>query len=76
LDTRHTDASLISVLGHFTHNVKLATTPELVRTQGKLSILDTVGCVVSGAQDPDALVYLEVEKKIQRGAQLCLPVLP
>lgn len=69
MDSKHADASLISSLGHFAHHVKLATTPELVRTQGKLSILDTVGCVVSGGQDPDALVYLEVEKKMSQSRE-------
>ncbi|NMM81360.1 hypothetical protein B2J86_10580 [Acidovorax sp. SRB_14] len=59
--TLEADRGLISFLGNFAANVRLEDAPAAVRRQAILSILDTVGCMVAGAQAPESRDFLMVE---------------
>jgi len=56
-----TDSGLLSALAHFAAGVRLEDIPPKVRRQAVLSILDTVGCMVAGAQAPESRDFLSAE---------------
>lgn len=55
--------AMISALGRFAHRLDLEAVPAPVRTQAKLCILDTIGCIVSGSGEEDAMLVLQVERE-------------
>lgn len=53
--------SLLSSLAAFSHGIRLADVPEPVRREAALNILDTIGCIASGAGLADAQQLLRAE---------------
>lgn len=49
-------------LADFARGLHLPNVPTEVRTQGKLSILDTLGCIFAGSQTPEASMLLTAER--------------
>lgn len=57
----NSEARLLSALGRFVASIDLEAVPEAARHQATLCILDTIGCMVLGADTPDAEVMLAAE---------------
>lgn len=55
-------SALISALGEFAASIDLKAVPGQVRTQAKLCILDTIGCMVAGSSSIDVLPILTTER--------------
>ena len=64
-----TDRGLLSALATFAVGVRLEDAPALVRRQAILSVLDTVGCMVAGAQAPESRAFLTTEAKRAQAAE-------
>lgn len=61
-ETTTTDDGLLSALARFTHGFQWQEAPEVVQRQARLSILDTVGCMVAGADTEEARNLFAVER--------------
>lgn len=48
--------------------------PEQIRLQAKLSLLDTLGCIVAGSAHPDCRRILHAESRVGRGSDLTASV--
>lgn len=55
------EPALLARLADFATGIRLEAVPAEVRRQGCLNILDTVGCIASGARLPEAKLLLEAE---------------
>lgn len=55
--------AMVAALGRFAHRLDLEAVPAGVRSQAKLCILDTMGCVASGSDEEDAMAALRVERE-------------
>ncbi|PZW44814.1 2-methylcitrate dehydratase PrpD [Humitalea rosea] len=53
---------LLGALAHFAAKLDLARVPEAVRRQAGLCILDTIGCMLAGAETPEAAMVLAAER--------------
>lgn len=56
---------LLDQLGNFAHALRLEDAPEVVRRQARLSILDTVGCMVAGLAAEESQRFVAVEAQGQ-----------
>lgn len=56
------EVSLLGALGRFAATLDLPAIPKLARHQAALCILDTIGCMVLGADTPDAELMLTAER--------------
>lgn len=54
-------ADYTQTLGEFAAGFKLATLPPMVKTQAVLTLLDTLGCMLAGADGEDAIRLRDVE---------------
>ena len=54
-------------LADFADGLDLATVPEEVLFQSRLEILDTIGCIVAGALEPDSRMIVAAERRALRG---------
>jgi 2-methylcitrate dehydratase PrpD len=63
------DAGLLTALGRFAHQISPSDLPEVVVRQAKLSLLDTIGCIVAGADMPEAGLLLDVERLSDHGRE-------
>ncbi|APO70727.1 MmgE/PrpD family 2-methylcitrate dehydratase protein (plasmid) [Rhizobium gallicum] len=55
--------TLLADLGQFAAHLRLDEVPHEVREQAKLSVLDTLGCMIAGADDPDTQTLLDIERR-------------
>ena len=55
------EPSLLARLADFSHGIRLADIPAEVRKQARLNILDTIGCIASGAALSDSQLLLRAE---------------
>lgn len=62
LDRDRSSAALISALGNFAASIDLKAIPDRVRTQARLCVLDTIGCMVAGADSQDVRGLIAAEK--------------
>jgi 2-methylcitrate dehydratase PrpD len=57
----HAEPSLLAHLAEFSHGIRLADVPPQVRRQAHLNILDTIGCIASGARLAESQQLLRAE---------------
>lgn len=62
---------MLDRLAAFSVDLRLRQVPEEVLQQGRLSILDTVGCMVSGAHVPETRLLLRAEREASPGVGTC-----
>lgn len=65
-DTRNGSGPAVDFLADFAFDLSLDIVPPAVAHQAPLSILDTVGCIVSGARNEDAVRLADVEIRSSR----------
>jgi 2-methylcitrate dehydratase PrpD len=58
----HDERTLLEWLASYSHSVDMNAVPEEVARQSALCLLDTVGCIVAGAQTPEARAFYQAEK--------------
>jgi len=56
-----TTQTLVQSLATFASGTEIDAAPEEARTQAKLCLLDTIGCIIAGAETPEARVLFEAE---------------
>lgn len=54
-------------LADFAHGLALDDVPPDVLAQARLEVLDTIGCIVAGAGEPDSRMILGCERRARRG---------
>jgi 2-methylcitrate dehydratase PrpD len=59
--------TVIDYLADFAHAVALPRVPADVQTQARLSILDTLGCILAGSRTSEARMVLAAEKALGSG---------
>lgn len=68
------DAPLLHALARFASGLSLDGIPERVRHEAKLCVLDTVGCMLAGADTPEGTAFLAAERRASgAGASLAQP---
>jgi|GEM_PF-532375 len=72
------EQSLIQSLAGFANDLSLDKVPERVRQEAKLCILDTLGCILAGADMPEAQSFLKAERQLsgQNSLDLLIPSSP
>lgn len=58
---------LLLPLADFADSIDLATVPEEVLVQSRLEVLDTIGCIIAGAAEPDSRRIVAAERRALRG---------
>ncbi len=58
---------LLATLGRFAHGLRLSDVPAAVLRQAKLCVLDTVACMVAGADTPETAALLAAESARDSG---------
>ena len=61
------EQSLIQSLARFVGSLSLDSVPERVRQEAKLCILDTLGCILAGADSPEGQTLLKSERELSGG---------
>lgn len=59
--------ALLDALAQFTHDLTLSATPLEVRRQAALCLLDTIGCMLAGANTDEGAAVLAAEREISGG---------
>lgn len=62
------EPALLAQVAQFSHGIRLDAIPDAVRHQARLNILDTIGCIASGARLAESQQLLSAEVS-RRGAQ-------
>ena len=65
--TTSPEPALLAQVAQFAHGIRLSAIPETVRRQARLNILDTIGCIASGARLSESQQLLSAEAA-RRGA--------
>jgi len=55
---------LLKSLGAFTHGLTSAATPDEIKRQASLCILDTIGCMIAGSQMPETQQVIAAEQAV------------
>jgi 2-methylcitrate dehydratase PrpD len=63
------DNGLLSSLGRFACEFELEQAPEVVRRQARLTLLDTVGCMVAGVETPESQAFVSAERELSARPQ-------
>ena len=61
------DPGLFVPLADFAQAIDLAQVPAEVLVQARLEVLDTIGCIIAGAAEPDSRRIIAAERRAQRG---------
>jgi len=59
--TEPSPKALLAQVAEFSSGIRLQSVPEPVRRQARLNILDTIGCIASGARLPESRQLLQAE---------------
>lgn len=63
----------IAGLARFAHGFRLSDASPTVREQAKLAVLDTIGCILAGAGDPDVEKLATAERAIDPREEVWVP---
>ncbi|MEV7646875.1 MmgE/PrpD family protein [Arthrobacter sp. NPDC089319] len=64
MDPDNRDESLFHILAEFAHSVGGSSTPDRVRSEARLCLLDTLGCVLAGSNTREAIAFRQAEQHI------------